>query len=86
MNLCVNARDAMLQGGKLQIEAANVMIDENYARMQPEAKAGPYVVITIADTGIGMAPAILSKIFETLLYHQRCRQRHWPRVIDRPGH
>ncbi|MCI0539761.1 MAG: PAS domain S-box protein [Verrucomicrobiales bacterium] len=64
MNLCVNARDAMPQGGKLQIEAANVMIDENYARMQPEAKAGPYVVITIADSGVGMPPAIVSKIFE----------------------
>src|SRR5438552_6805592 len=64
MNLCVNARDAMPQGGKLQIEAANVFIDENYARMQPEAKAGPYVVVTISDTGVGMPPAILSKIFE----------------------
>jgi len=64
MNLCVNARDALPQGGKLQVEAANVIIDENYARMQPEAKAGPYVVITIADTGVGMPPAIQSKIFE----------------------
>jgi PAS domain S-box-containing protein len=64
MNLCVNARDAMPQGGKLQIDAANIFIDENYARMQPDAQVGPYVVVTLADTGMGMPPDILSKIFE----------------------
>jgi PAS domain S-box-containing protein len=64
MNLSVNARDAMPHGGRLLIEADNVEIDENYARMQPEAKPGPYVVVTITDTGVGIPPDLLSKIFE----------------------
>lgn len=64
MNLCVNARDAMPQGGVLSIQAENLMIDENYARMNLDAKAGPHVVITVVDTGIGIAPEILDRIFE----------------------
>lgn len=64
LNLCVNARDAMPNGGRIQIEAQNAIIDDNYAQMQPEAKAGPYVVVTIADTGVGIPPALLDKVFE----------------------
>jgi two-component system, cell cycle sensor histidine kinase and response regulator CckA len=64
MNLCVNARDAMPHGGRLDIEADNRLIDENYARMQTDAKSGPYVVVTVSDTGVGIPPALLSKIFE----------------------
>lgn len=64
LNLCVNARDAMPNGGRIQIEAENTSIDQNYAQMQPEAKPGPYVVVTIADTGIGIPPALLDKVFE----------------------
>ncbi len=64
MNLCVNARDAMPDGGKLSITASNFFIDENYARMHSEAKVGPYVAITVSDTGIGIPPQILDRIFE----------------------
>jgi PAS domain S-box-containing protein len=64
LNLCVNARDAMPNGGRIQIEAQNAMIDQNYAQMQPEAKPGPYVVVTVADTGVGIPPALLDKVFE----------------------
>ena len=64
MNLVVNARDAMPEGGRLQLEAINTEIDENYARMQPEAKSGPYVTVTVADTGGGIPPGLLTKIFE----------------------
>ena len=64
MNLCVNARDAMPHGGKLTIEAENVYLDENYARMSLEAKSGQYVIITVADTGTGMPPEIIDRIFE----------------------
>jgi signal transduction histidine kinase/CheY-like chemotaxis protein len=64
MNLVVNARDAMPNGGRITIESRNTQIDENYARMQPEAKPGPYVVISVSDTGTGIAPAVLPKIFE----------------------
>ncbi|NJD78792.1 MAG: response regulator [Candidatus Methanoperedens sp.] len=64
MNLCVNARDAMPDGGILNIKASNILVDENYARMNTEAKVGSCVVIEISDTGIGIPPKILDKIFE----------------------
>lgn len=64
MNLCVNARDAMPQGGTLSISAENLFIDENYARMNLDATVGPYIVITVADTGTGIQPEILDRIFE----------------------
>jgi two-component system cell cycle sensor histidine kinase/response regulator CckA len=64
MNLVVNARDAMAEGGRLRVEARNTDLDENYARMQPEAKAGPYVLVTFNDSGSGIPPAVLPKIFE----------------------
>jgi hypothetical protein len=64
MNLCVNARDAMLSGGKLSITAQNVAIDENYARMNLEARAGRFVLITISDNGTGIPAQVVDKIFE----------------------
>jgi PAS domain S-box-containing protein len=64
MNLCVNARDAMLQGGHLKIEAENVDVDEHYARMNVGAKPGKYVRIEVIDTGIGIPETNLSKIFD----------------------
>src|SRR5215204_4556900 len=64
MNLCVNARDAMPEGGSISIKAENVFVDENYARMHIEAKAGRFVMITVSDTGPGMTAEIQSRIFE----------------------
>ncbi|QLE54700.1 response regulator [Nostoc sp. TCL26-01] len=64
MNLCVNARDAMPKGGKLSVTAENLLIDENYARMNLEAQAGPYIVIAVTDTGVGISEANLDRIFE----------------------
>jgi PAS domain S-box-containing protein len=64
MNLIVNARDAMPNGGTLSISAENFYIDENYAQMDIEAKVGFYVVITIADTGVGITPEIIERIFD----------------------
>jgi two-component system cell cycle sensor histidine kinase/response regulator CckA len=64
MNFCVNARDAMPAGGKLTIKAANVEIDESYARMNLEAKPGRFVMISIADNGSGIPSHIVHKIFE----------------------
>lgn len=64
MNLCVNARDAMPEGGSISIRAENTVVDENYARMHIEARPGRFVMITVSDTGPGMSPEIQSRIFE----------------------
>ncbi|MGB3653643.1 MAG: PAS domain S-box protein [Rivularia sp. (in: cyanobacteria)] len=64
MNLVVNARDAMPQGGELKITAENLIIDEYYAQMNIYAKVGDYIAIAVTDTGIGMHPEIQSQIFE----------------------
>lgn len=64
MNLCVNARDAMTEGGAISIKAENSFVDENYARMHIDAKAGRFVVVTVSDNGPGMSPEVQSRIFE----------------------
>jgi CheY-like chemotaxis protein len=64
MNLCVNARDAMPQGGMLSIKAENIRLDENYARMNFEAEPGNYVLLTIKDSGMGMPPDVITRIFD----------------------
>ncbi|MEP0890755.1 PAS domain S-box protein [Leptolyngbya sp. FACHB-16] len=64
MNLCVNARDAMPDGGRLRLKAANLHIDEQYTRMNLDAHVGPYIVLTVTDTGMGIAPDILERIFD----------------------
>jgi len=64
MNLCVNARDAMPEGGTLSIEARNVIFSESDARRNIEAEPGPYVRIEVQDTGIGMPDDVVDKIFE----------------------
>ncbi|MBD2445663.1 PAS domain S-box protein [Nostoc sp. FACHB-152] len=64
MNLAVNARDAMPNGGKLTITAENSIIDETYARMHLETKVGCYVVVTVTDTGTGIPPELLERIFD----------------------
>jgi two-component system cell cycle sensor histidine kinase/response regulator CckA len=64
MNLCVNARDAMPEGGLISIRAENTFLDESYARMHIEAKPGRFVVITVSDTGPGMSAEIQGRIFE----------------------
>ncbi|MEH2105105.1 PAS domain-containing hybrid sensor histidine kinase/response regulator [Nostoc sp.] len=64
MNLAVNARDAMPNGGKLSISATKVFIDENYARMHIGATVNTYVKITVADTGVGIHSEIIDRIFD----------------------
>ncbi len=63
MNLCMNARDAMPDGGLLTIEAANTVIEECEAQMAPEARAGRYVMIAVSDTGTGIPEHLKAKIF-----------------------
>ncbi len=64
MNLCVNARDALVDGGILSISAKNLFLDEQSARMNLDAKVGAYIIITVSDTGMGIPPEILDRIFE----------------------
>lgn len=64
MNLAVNARDAMPQGGKIVIATANVDLDETYAKQHPSVRPGPYVMLSVSDTGCGMNANTLAKIFE----------------------
>ncbi|MHC5938866.1 hybrid sensor histidine kinase/response regulator [Nostoc sp.] len=64
INLSLNARDAMPTGGTLTISAENIWIDETYASMHLEATVGAYIVLTVADTGLGINSEILDRIFE----------------------
>lgn len=75
MNLCLNARDAMPDGGILSISAENIYVDENYARMNLEAKIGDYTVITVSDTGFGMSKEVLERIFEPFFTTKEINQR-----------
>lgn len=64
MNLCVNARDAMPDGGWLTVSAENVSLDETYAKMNIEARPIRYAALKVEDTGTGMPPMVLEKVFD----------------------
>ncbi|MEH2538476.1 MULTISPECIES: PAS domain S-box protein [unclassified Bradyrhizobium] len=63
LNLALNARDAMPDGGKLIIETGFVMLDDNYARMHSDVRPGRYAMIGVSDTGTGIPTAMLDKVF-----------------------
>jgi signal transduction histidine kinase len=64
LNLAVNARDAMREGGRLTIETANCHLDDNYASAHVDVPAGQYVLLAVTDNGAGMSPDVLAKAFD----------------------
>jgi CheY-like chemotaxis protein len=64
LNLAINARDAMPNGGKLLLETKNVVLDETYVQSNTDVPSGPYVMIAVSDTGTGMAADVFDKVFE----------------------
>jgi PAS domain S-box-containing protein len=64
LNLAINARDAMPDGGKLTLETTNVILDESYAADNGDVRAGNYVMIAVSDTGIGIPESILDRVFD----------------------
>jgi two-component system cell cycle sensor histidine kinase/response regulator CckA len=64
LNLCINARDAMPDGGTISLTASNQLVDDAFAAMLPKATPGPHVRLVVTDTGHGIAPEIAERIFE----------------------
>jgi signal transduction histidine kinase len=64
LNIAINGRDAMPDGGKLTIETANSYLDEAYCRQNPEIEPGQFVLIAISDTGTGMLPEVVARVFD----------------------
>jgi PAS domain S-box-containing protein len=64
LNMCVNARDAMPDGGCITVSAGNILVDEQYASMHLDARPGPHLLVQVQDTGTGMSTALIEKIFD----------------------
>jgi signal transduction histidine kinase/CheY-like chemotaxis protein len=64
LNIAINARDAMPEGGRLTIETANAHLDEAYCKQHPEIEPGQYVMIAVTDTGVGMSPEVTARVFD----------------------
>ena len=75
MNLAVNAHEAMPQGGRLSIQTENIVFDDDYCRIHVGAKPGPYVMLTVSDTGPGIDKGLIERIFDPF-YSTKARDYH----------
>ena len=82
MNLCVNAQQAMPTGGTLSIAAHNTQVSQQGDSSQGAPRTGAYVIVTVADTGTGIAPEVIDRIFDPFFHNKTAWAGHWPGVID----
>ena len=82
LNLAINARDAMPNGGQLTIETANVYLDDKYAASQAEVVPGQYVMLAVTDSGTGMTPEVKAQGIRSFLHHEGYWPRHWSRSVS----
>ena len=86
LNLCVNARDAMPEGGSIVIETENVFFDDEYCKEHAWASAGRYVLLSVTDSGCGMDQETLAHVFEPFFHDQDSGQRDRSRFVHRIWH
>ena len=82
LNLAINARDAMPDGGRLTIETTNVRLDEAYASSQEDVAPGDYVAVSVSDTGQGMTADVVARAVDPVFHHQAGWRGHRPRALD----
>jgi PAS domain S-box-containing protein len=86
LNLCVNSRDAMPDGGQMTVKAYNFTVDDNFSSMHPDARPGPYVTLEVHDSGIGIPSGAMQKIFDPFFYHQGPGKGHRTGTLDLAGY